>query len=85
MIGRGWIRDEDTASLPGTVHKGRCFMVQVWPHSNPTETGKHMVRIWIEDDGNWHEKTSFSSHWLPELIQLLQRYPSGTSGDAHAE
>jgi hypothetical protein len=32
-----------------------------------------MVSLEVEDDGVWHAKPPFSSHWLEELIAQLQR------------
>lgn len=31
-----------------------------------------VINLHVEDDENWHFAMSFSHHWLPELIHLLE-------------
>lgn len=54
--------------------RGICMGVDVVTRG---ENDPHiLIQVWVEDDEIWHRKASISSHWLPELIRVLQ--------DAHA-
>lgn len=54
-------------------YEGECFKVIVHAEPNTASPQNRYIRIFVEDDTNWHEKMGFSSHWLPELIGLLQK------------
>lgn len=50
--------------------KGNCMGVRLAPRERG---GDHIeVTIIVEDDGEWHDAHSFSSHWLDEMISQLQ-------------
>jgi hypothetical protein len=49
---------------------GECMGIRLVPRG---EKDNHvMLVLMVEDDGNWHEEDSFSSYWLPELMEMLQ-------------
>jgi hypothetical protein len=54
-------------------YEGECFKVIAVDEPHPTMPRNRYIRVFVEDDSNWHEKVGFSSRWLPELIELLQK------------
>lgn len=50
--------------------RGDCMGVRL---EKRDDKDKHIVVVLeTEDDEQWFEKTSFSSYWLDELIEVLQ-------------
>ncbi len=68
------VTTETLRKVPGKVHIGEAFAVQVEDHPDKSgKSGQHVVTIWTEDDEAWGPQLSFSSAWLPELMTLLRK------------
>ena len=67
-------RENDTVDYDESVVKfeAQCHRVCLEPRSRNNNDTHVIVRIDCEDDGNWFKNMSFSSHWLPDLIKILE-------------
>jgi len=59
--------DESVIKFEGTAHR-----ICLRPRNRKDGDMHIAVEIDCEDDDNWFNKSSFSSFWIDELIQLLQ-------------
>jgi hypothetical protein len=52
--------------------KGECMGVGLRERGSSNGDNHVMIVLMTEDDENWFEKDILSSHWLDELINMLQ-------------
>lgn len=67
-------RENDIVDCDESIIKfeAGCHRVCLQPRGRIDKDPHVIVRIDTEDDGNWFKSMSFSSAWLPELIQILE-------------
>ncbi len=57
---------------------GECFGIVIDPPLKNPEWAKlpnpyRHIKLYIEDDENWHYKTSFSEFWLKDLQRVCKK------------
>lgn len=50
---------------------GRLFATRLVDGADGRPNGG--IELYVEDDGNYHQKAAFDRFWLPDLIDVLQR------------